>query len=85
MKTIYTKHALRKFFDLAKLGIRVNKSIVNDAIKNPLHVDHETDPPKIIASGNLDPDHVIRVVYHKENDIIRIITFYPAKKGRYLI
>ena len=84
MKIIYTKHAKKKFIDLAKLGIVVEKKLIKEIIANPLHTDLETDPPKIIVSGNLNA-HILRVVYKKEDDIITVITFYPTKKRRYFI
>lgn len=85
MKIIYTKHAQKKFADLAKLGLIVEKKLIKEIIINPLHKDLETDPPKIIASGNLNYLHILRVVYKKEDDIITVITFYPTKKRRYFI
>lgn len=42
-----------------------------------------TDYPNFIASGRLDKDHIVRIVYKIEGDIITVITFFPAKKGRY--
>ena len=83
MKIIYTKHAQKKFVDLAKLGIIVEKKLINKIATNSLHADFGTDPPKIIVSGNLDAQHILRIVYKKEYDIITVITFYPTKKGRY--
>ena len=50
-----------------------------------MYKDYETDPPKIIASGEFGKDHIIRVVYKVEDDIITIITFYPSRKGRYKV
>ena len=37
----------------------------------------------IIASRSIDEKHVLRVVYKWKGDIITVITFYPAAKGRY--
>lgn len=31
----------------------------------------------------MDKKHVLRVIYVKKEDIIEIITFYPAKRKRY--
>jgi hypothetical protein len=28
-------------------------------------------------------EHVLRIVYDKESDNLKVITVYPAKKGRY--
>jgi len=56
---------------------------VDRTVRQPENIDIETDKPKFIVSGKLDRKHVLRVVYVREDDIIRIITFYPAEKGRY--
>lgn len=80
----YTKHAKKKFFDLSELGVKVSKSLIAKIIKDPLSVDTKLDAPKIIVSGDLDKRHILRIVYRKEDDIIVVITFYPARKGRYL-
>ncbi len=85
MKIIYTKHALIKFNDLKLLGIKTTKKTIKEIIKNPDNLDEDTDPPKIIASGSYSHNLILRIVYRQEGDIIIIITFYPAKKGRYYI
>lgn len=84
MQILFTKHAIKKFKDLAVLDIHISQKIVRDAIKKPLHVDRTSDHPKVIATGILDKDHILRVVYKVENDIIIVVTFYPARKGRYI-
>lgn len=84
MKIVYTKHAAVEKFDmLKKHKFTVNKKFIESVIKNPDHKDAESDKPKIIASKDIDQKHVLRVVYKREDDIITIITFYPAEKGRY--
>ncbi len=83
MKIIFTRHAEKKLKDLEKLGVIVAKSFIQSILKNPLHVDGESDSPKKIASGKFGEKHLLRIVFREENDIILVITFYPAKKGRY--
>ena len=85
MKIKYTKHAaVDKFAMLKKHKFKVNKRLIREVIENPEHEDEESDPPKIIASKGIDPTHVLRIVYKKEgDDIITVITFYPAERGRY--
>ncbi|OGK42257.1 hypothetical protein A2954_04580 [Candidatus Roizmanbacteria bacterium RIFCSPLOWO2_01_FULL_37_12] len=85
MKAIYTNHAEKKLNLLKLSKIKVNKKIIEKIISNPLHKDTVSDYPKIIASGILDKNHIIRIVYKIENDIITVITCYPAQKGRYFI
>lgn len=83
MKIVFTLHAEKKFKDLKKLGVTIKKSFVRNVLKNPLYIDYESDPPKKIASGKFSEKHVFRIVFREEDGIIIVITFYPAKKGRY--
>jgi len=81
---VYTKHAQKKFEDLAKLGIKVTKILVKQVVTNPQH--QAKDPSSehnTIASRELDRNLVLRVVYRVEDGIILVITFYPSEKGRY--
>lgn len=68
---------------LRKHKFKTTKQLIKDVIKNPDHEDKVSDSPKTIASKSIDPKHILRVVYKKEDDIITVITFYPAEKGRY--
>lgn len=38
---------------------------------------------RLIAQRRLNETHVIRVIYSREKDAIRVITFYPARRERY--
>lgn len=83
-KVIYTRHAQKKFHDLAELDIFVTIRQINKIIKKPITIDIVSDYPNKIASGKLDRVHVLRVVYREQNDIIIIITFYPGRRERYI-
>ncbi len=83
MKFVFTKHAKGKFKKLLEKGVKVIQKDVRLTLKDPEHLDTQSDKPKLIASKPIDEKHVLRVVFKVENDIITIITFYPAKKGRY--
>ena len=84
MKIVFTIHAaVDKFAMLKKHKFVANKKLVRDVIRNPEDEDKESDFPKIIASKSIDEEHILRVVYKKKGDIITVITFYPAAKGRY--
>lgn len=83
VKIVYTKHATGKFLLLAKRGVKISKTLVDKTVRHPENIDIESDKPKNIISKSVDRKHVLRVVYLRENDIIKIITFYPAEKGRY--
>lgn len=83
MKIVFTKHALGKFIEFKKHGFNLTKIDVKKVIKKPEHIDEESDHPKIIVSKSFNGKHILRVVYKLESGIIKIITFYPAEKGRY--
>ena len=85
MKIVFSRHAeVDKFKELANHRFHLTRKQVIGVIKNPEHEDKISDEPKVIASKSIDNKHVLRVVYKYEfGGIIKIITFYPAEKGRY--
>lgn len=84
MKIIFTSHAIKdKFPKLSKHNFKLTKKDIESVINNPEHTDKISDHPKIIVSKEFDEKHILRVVYKVENGIIKVITFYPAEKGRY--
>lgn len=86
MRFIFTRHAaIDKFLLLKKHKFKssVAKQFIKKVILNPEHLDKTSDEPNYIASKSIDENHILRVVYKKEFDIIKVITFYPAEKGRY--
>lgn len=86
MKIVFTKHAaIDKFAMLKKhkFKIRVTKRLIREIIRNPDHEERTYGPPQFIASKTIDSRHVLRIVYRQEDDIILVITYYPAEKGRY--
>ena len=68
---------------LAKHNFYLDEKAIIKVAKEPEHEDKDSDKPNIIASKSLDERHVLRVVYRKEDEVIRVITFYPAEKERY--
>jgi uncharacterized DUF497 family protein len=78
-----SKHAREKLSILRIHGIRIGEDMIREVLINP---DKTLDAwqGRLIAEGKLDENHILRVVYIKEQqDKIRVITVYPAKKGRY--
>lgn len=84
MKFIYTRHSsIDKFAMLEKhkFPTTITRKIIENIVINPEH--KEIRANQVIASKTIDSKHILRVVYRQEDDIILIITFYPAEKGRY--
>ena len=76
MDIIISKHAKGRI----KTYNSTEKFVI-DAIKNPDEI-IEGYSETIIAHKLLN-EHVLRIVYAKEKDKIKVITVYPAKKERY--
>ena len=82
MKIIFTKHAEEKFKELEKLGWKVTKQKVKNTVKKPVwrgasRFGQET------ALSFVNKAHILRVILNNEDDIIKIITFYIARRGKY--
>ena len=83
MKIVYTKHALDKFAILKRLGWNITKAKIRETIKSPKwrgtsRYGQET------AMSLVDENHIIRVVFDREDDIIiKVITFHIARRGTY--
>lgn len=83
MRCMFTKHVIDKLRNLKISRVKITRKLILSTIEYPEDVNSEEDYPNLIASAKLDVDRVIRVVYRIEDGRIVIITFYPAKKGRY--
>ena len=82
MNVTFSKHAEWKFEVLGRHGIIIEKKTVEDAVTKP---DLLQKGPKeiMIAQKVLDEEHLIRVIYVKKDNDIRVITFYPVRRERY--
>jgi hypothetical protein len=78
---VYTKHAEEKFRILKEQGFIVKKKMVEKVINSPDAVDH-SQFPLLVAQKSIDEKHILKVVFKKENGIIKIITFYPMRKKK---
>lgn len=79
---VFTKHALNKFLVLKSHGVSISKNQVLKAIIKPDLIDRSR-LPLMIGQIQIDKNHVLRVVYKKESEDIKIITFYPGRKNQY--
>lgn len=82
MKIVFTKHAEEKFNALAALGWKITKNVVIKTVKKPVwkgmsRFGQET------AMNLINKHHILRVIFNKENDIIKIITFHVVRRGKY--
>lgn len=82
MKIIYTKHAEEKLLTRESKKFLITKNKIEMVIRKP--VIKELLLINVTRSiGSLDKSHSLCVVYREENGTIKVITFFPAEKGRY--
>jgi uncharacterized DUF497 family protein len=78
----FSEHAYLKLDILKSHGILLTIEVVQDAIANPDKIE-EGYKGRMIAQKGLDTSHVVRVVYEKHGEEIKVITFYPGRRERY--
>ena len=84
MRVVYTKHAAGKFESLRELGIKIRKTDIRNAIKNPdYHGEYIYRGTEFVLK-QMNDIYNLRVIFAHEDDIIIVITFHPTKKGRYV-
>ncbi len=79
---IFTKHARNKFEILKRHKFLIVEKQVVKTLENPDLVD-KSRLPLLIAQRKIDRNHVLRVVYKQEFDVIKVITFYPGRIKQY--
>lgn len=79
----FTKHANEKLKIFRQHGLRISKKFVSDTVKDPELEDSESRKPLKIAISDLDSKHYLRVIYKQVGQVRKVITLYPARKGRY--
>jgi len=78
----FTKHAKEKFYILQKHKFHINKEQVLSAVLKPDLLDCSR-LPLFIAQKKLNQSHVLRVVFKKDNNNLKIIAFYPGRIKKY--
>jgi hypothetical protein len=79
---VFSSHAEEKFEILRRHGVALTKEQVEKAILAPDKVGPARNGRRS-AQKDLDAEHLIRVIYEEDDDSIRVITFYPARRSRY--
>ena len=70
----FTKYSESKFDILNKYKVFFTKELVEDTVKTPEKISRKNKYFVAQKEG-------MAVLYKKENDIIKIITFYPIKQN----
>ena len=79
---VYTKHSIFKFEILAKHGFSITKEQIEDTIQQPDKL-MVSEMGRLIAQKAIDKTHLIRVIYIRKDDEVKVITFYPTRRQRY--
>lgn len=83
MKITFTDHVLEDSIPRFKrLGWIITKTKIKQTIKAPKWVG-KTKFGQPTAMSLMDQDHILRVVFERDGDIIRVITAHIARRGKY--
>lgn len=83
VKIIISKHILEKKIPVLKsLGWKIIQSKIRKTITNPTWKG-KTKSNQPTAMSLMDKNHILRVVFSKNDGIILVITIHIAKRGRY--
>jgi hypothetical protein len=82
LKVRFTDHANEKIRILQSHKVIVTRKSVEEAVLDPERIVTALRGRQI-AERSFDEEHVLRVVFIKEGELINVITLYPARKGRY--
>lgn len=76
MNIVISKHARERI-----KTYNLTEKLVKETVEKPDEIVEGYENTKI--AHKLLKDHILRVVYTKEKNNIKIVTVYPAKKERY--
>jgi len=82
MGVVWTRHAREKLGLLRVRGWIFSREIVEKAIVKPRWLGR-TKLGELAAMVPAGKGHVLRVIFNRSGDTIKIITVHPARKGRY--
>lgn len=83
MEIVFTKHALGKFQHLSVIKLGIKKKHITLALESPDYSAETGEESVFFVLKKIDNNHDLRVVYRNKNGIIIVVTFHPAKRGRY--
>lgn len=78
----FSDHALIKLRILVVHGVKLDEGLIISAVTQPDRVLGGYRGRKIAEKG-LDQEHILRVVYEQHAEQLLVVTFYPARRGRY--
>lgn len=82
MKIVYSLHAQEKLFSREAKKLEITKGRIERVLRRPEAID-KSEKPVLIKIGELNKTLSLCVVYKKVKEGVKVITFYPAERGRY--
>ena len=82
MKITYSQHAREKLSTLQAHRVDLSEEFIEEALLNPDKIVSGFGG-RLIAQKALDDRHVLRVVYTLQENQIRVVTLYPARREGY--
>lgn len=75
-------HAIDKIEILKSHGLNIDAGFIINTVRNPQQIKSGYKGRKIFEDS-LDNEHLLRVVVEEYEDMVKVITLYPARKERY--
>ncbi len=82
MEILFTKHAEEKFIVMKRLGWTLTKAQIKETISSSQWRGSSRFGQKT-AMTLVDKNHILRVIMNQEGDIITVVTFHIARRGKY--
>lgn len=83
MRITLSKHIIQDKIPLmTTLGWKITKAKISQTIKKPTWIG-TTRFGQPAAMSLVDEKHILRIVFEKENGIIKVITVHIARRGTY--
>jgi hypothetical protein len=80
-KIKYTAHAEEKFYILSKYGFILEKKQIEEAIHSPDRCEERDE--EMVFTKIISQRHAIRVICKREEDMLKVITFYPIRRRKH--
>ena len=81
MEFVYTKHAEDKLKEPESKHLGINKAVLESVVRGSKFVEDLGNSTR--STGQFSAELSLVVVYKRESGKMKIITFFPAEKGRY--
>jgi uncharacterized DUF497 family protein len=82
MRIRFSKHATEKLDESVCKTLGISEDLIKKVLAKPEVID-SSDFPLLMAIGKLNKDLSLCIVYKFVETNIKVITFFPAKRGRY--